>query len=113
MADGVAVFNDILTLLYVFDKHFVSCRRVLIDGDAKSINLNNIALLLGLQANHHRVGRVDFQECSLFHRLVFVLFVFLSSESTAIESHVLLGQNLNGHVVDGIDLLLQHDSFKE
>ena len=34
MADGIAVLDDVLTLLHVLDEYLVSCRCILIDGDA-------------------------------------------------------------------------------
>ena len=43
MTDGIAVFDDVLSLRSIVDKNFVACRRVLQKGDRLAVHFNGFA----------------------------------------------------------------------
>ena len=66
---------DIRTFLHAFDEHLVSCRRVLVQGDAKAIDFNNLSLFLRLQTYYDAVGRINLQISSLFHNVFVLVYI--------------------------------------
>ena len=73
MTNGVAVLDDVLTLLLVGDENFVSCRRVLQNGNLFAVNFNDVTLFLFLQADDNGVGGVNLKISSLFHLFYLII----------------------------------------
>ena len=59
MADGEAVFDDVLAVLNGLDCHLVTLRDILQCGDGKAVHLHQSALGNGVQCNHHVVNGAD------------------------------------------------------
>ena len=62
MSDRVTVLDDVLSFRHIIDEHFVSGRSILQEGDRLTIYFDGFALLHRAQANHYRVGRVNFDK---------------------------------------------------
>ena len=73
VANGIAVFNNVLALAHVAQEHLVTCGCVLQECHLLSVDVYHVALLPWLQADDDRVSRIDFQKCCLFHDYVFSL----------------------------------------
>ena len=67
MANRIAVFDDVGTLRGIFNQHFVTSGCILIQDNLLTVYLNDSTFLLGLQAYHNAVGRINFQVSCLFH----------------------------------------------
>ena len=61
MSDGVSVLDDVLAFVDVFDEHFVTSGCVFGQDDLLAVYVDDVALLLGCQADDDAVGRVNFQ----------------------------------------------------
>ena len=53
----------------------MTCRCVLIDGDALAVNFHHVAFAFRLQAYDDRIGRIDFDN-SLFHLSSYLVNTF-------------------------------------
>ena len=62
MTDRVTVLDDVLSFRCIVNEHFVSGRSILQEGDRLTIYFDGLALLHRAQANHYRVGRVNFDK---------------------------------------------------
>ena len=62
MTDRVTVLDDVLSFRRIVNEHFVSGRSILQEGDRLTIYFDGLALLHRAQANHYRVGRVNFDK---------------------------------------------------
>ena len=61
MTNGIAILDDVLALLHIDNEHLVTGRCVLVQYDLFPVDLDDVALVLCLQANDNRIGRIDFQ----------------------------------------------------
>ena len=73
MTNGIAVFDDVCAFGRILDEHFVTSGCILTDDHFQAVDFDDVTLLLGLQADNHAVCRINFQKCSLFHKILFVL----------------------------------------
>ena len=73
MTNRIAIFDDVRAFGRVLDEHFVTSGCILIDDHFQTVDFDDVTLLLCLQADNHAVCWIDFQKCSLFHKILFVL----------------------------------------
>ena len=62
MTDRVSILDDVRSFRCVLDEHLVTSRCVLQECNGLAVHLDGLALLHRAQANHYRVGRVDFDK---------------------------------------------------
>jgi hypothetical protein len=59
MTYRITVFDDILALFDILNQHFVACGNVFFQHHLYVVDLDDVALFLVSETNHHRISGID------------------------------------------------------